>query len=313
MKLISGKSKTLFVSMAFCLAMPHMKAQNVAKAGLVLTHLSKEEDDGERADKSMNCGGVERWNVKVLIDTAAHSVNYVADTMTVPQMDTLVVPAPNANAPRNGAIEYMAIASKCFITSKRVESDNDYHLVIGTGLSAMIAEIPDPSCSAAASSTHVNEYIQARNFVDTHIASGNVYTVTIPAVIVTGIGFVDPPHGQAGAAPNNLELHPVINIRFLNPADGIEDLSKTLNVTVGPNPFTVSTEFQLNSKLNNLEKVTITLFDMLGEEIQTTAVPVIGNSQIDYVLPKGDLKAGIYLYRFRNNGNILYEGRIVVQ
>jgi hypothetical protein len=34
------------------------------------------------------------------------------------------------------------------------------------------------------------------------------------AVDVRGLGFFDVLHGQSGAAPNGLELHPVIYIRF---------------------------------------------------------------------------------------------------
>jgi hypothetical protein len=33
-------------------------------------------------------------------------------------------------------------------------------------------------------------------------------------VRVTGIGFFDFAHGQTGAAPNQIELHPVLDIRF---------------------------------------------------------------------------------------------------
>jgi hypothetical protein len=33
-------------------------------------------------------------------------------------------------------------------------------------------------------------------------------------VTVRGIGYFDPPHGQAGAAPNGIELHPVVAISF---------------------------------------------------------------------------------------------------
>ena len=35
-------------------------------------------------------------------------------------------------------------------------------------------------------------------------------------VEVTGIGFFDRNHGQVGAAPNFVELHPVLALRFLD-------------------------------------------------------------------------------------------------
>jgi hypothetical protein len=34
-------------------------------------------------------------------------------------------------------------------------------------------------------------------------------------VRVTGVGFFDKIHGQTGAAPNGIELHPVLGIEFL--------------------------------------------------------------------------------------------------
>ena len=36
----------------------------------------------------------------------------------------------------------------------------------------------------------------------------------VQGVRVTGIGFFDPTHGQAGVAPNGIELHPVLRIEF---------------------------------------------------------------------------------------------------
>src|SRR5947208_1737976 len=35
----------------------------------------------------------------------------------------------------------------------------------------------------------------------------------IPVEII-GVGYFDPPHGQVGRAPNNLEIHPILSITF---------------------------------------------------------------------------------------------------
>jgi hypothetical protein len=277
----------------------------------VAAKVGEEEEEGEEADRSMNCGGVERWSEKVLVDAAVGTINWTPVVQTVTQLANLTTPTPSTSMPRTGPVETTCYQVSCSITIKKAESDNDYHLVLSDGSSTVIGEIPDPSCSAAAASAYVNDFIAARNFIDANIASGNVMSVSIPPVVVTGVGFVDPPHGQTGAAPNNFEVHAITNIHFQS-ATGIVD-PLTLKSTVGPNPFNVSTEFQLNSKLNDLGKVTLTLFDMQGQIVRDVEVPVLGTSQIDYVMPKGDLPAGIYFYRFRNNGAILYEGRIVAQ
>ncbi|HXC05101.1 MAG TPA: T9SS type A sorting domain-containing protein [Bacteroidia bacterium] len=273
---------------------------------------AEEDEDGERADKSMNCGGVERWSEKVLVDAAVGTINWTPVVQTVTQLAGLTTPTPSTTMPRTGPVETTCYRTNCSITIKKAETDNDYHLVLSDGTSTVIGEIPDPACSAAASSAWVSNFIAARNFIDANIASGNVSSVSIPPVTVTGVGFVDPPHGQTGAAPNNFEIHSITDIHFQS-ATGIVDQALTLKATVGPNPFTTSTEFQLNSKLNDLSKVTLTLYDMQGQIVRESEIPVIGTSQIDYVMPKGDLPTGIYFYRFRNNGAILYEGRVVAQ
>jgi hypothetical protein len=269
------------------------------------------DEDGERVGGAL-CGGTERWGQKVLIDTATRSINWTPDTITVSHFDTLTTYPPNSYAPRTAPIEFRTFAIDCHVIQQRAETDADFHLVMYDGASTGIAEIPDPVCAQAATSKWVNNYIEARNFANKYIGTGTNYNVNIGKVIITGVAFVDPPHGQAGVAPNNLELHPVTNLVFENPADGIQEKYSLINASVGPNPFSISTEFQLMAKFN-LTKVTLELYDILGEEVSSFVVPVISGNQVDYILEKKDLKPGIYIYRFRNDGNIMNEGRLIIQ
>jgi hypothetical protein len=290
-------------------------AENKTKPAQVEEQKDKDEDgeeDGEHRDRSINCGGVERWAQKTLTDAAENTINFTPVTQTVSQLAALTTPTPSTSMLRTGPVETTTYTTHCNITIKKAETDNDYHLVLSDGTSTVIGEIPDPTCSAAATSPYVNQFIAARNFIDAHIASGNVSSVNIGTVVVTGVGFVDPPHGQTGAAPNNFEIHPIIDIHF-ETATGIEDLSKTLLVNVGPNPFSTSTEFKVFSTLNNLGTCSLVLYDMLGQEVKNVPVQVAGNNTIDFTLMKEDLKAGIYIYRLKNNGSSLYEGKIMVQ
>ncbi len=271
------------------------------------------EEEAERDGRAINCGGTERWAQKTLTDAAENTINFTPVLQTVQQLAGLTTPTPSTTMLRTAPVETTTYITHCTITEKRAETDNDYHLVLTDGgANTIIGEIPDPTCATAASSPYVNQFIAARNFIDAHIASGNVLSVNIGAVVITGVGFVDPPHGQTGVAPNNFELHPIINIVF-ETATGIEDLSKTLNVTVGPNPMTTSMVFKATSTLGNLGTCSLALYDMLGEIVKEVPVPVMGNNTIEYTLVKDDLKAGIYLYRLKNNGAPLYEGKIVVQ
>ena len=111
-------------------------------------------------------------------------------------------------------IEFQSYTVKCKITIKKNEDDNDYHLVLKDSTETMIGEVPDPVCSAAASSAHVDEYIAARNWVNSNIGIDPVPNVNIAPVDITGVAFVDPPHGQTGRAPNGMEIHPILNIHF---------------------------------------------------------------------------------------------------
>jgi hypothetical protein len=271
-----------------------------------------DEEDGERSDRSMNCGGVERWSVKVLVDNAVNQINFTPVTQTVSQLVALTTPSPSSSMPRTGPVEMQVYTTNCTITIKKSETDNDYHLVMTDGTKTMIGEIPDPACSAAASSAYVSQFTACRNFIDAHIASGNVYSVNIPPVVITGVGFVDPPHGQTGAAANNLEIHPILDIHFQS-ATGIIDPYRTLNVSVGPNPFISTTQFKVSAPLNNLGTCSLVLFDVMGRQVKEMPVPVTDHNTIDYTLVRGDLVAGIYMYRLKNDGAPLYEGKIVVQ
>src|ERR1700758_4970373 len=173
----------------------------------------KEEDEEGEVEQTM-CGGTERWSVKVLVDPAVNTINFTPISTNVASLVNIVTPTPSTTMPRYAGVEDKTYKVVCHITIKKVETDNDYHLVLSDGTNTLIGEIPDPTCSAASSSAYVNDYIAARNFIDSHIASGNVSSVNIGNVEVYGVAFVDPPHGQTGAAPNNLEIHPILGIQF---------------------------------------------------------------------------------------------------
>jgi hypothetical protein len=79
----------------------------------------------------------------------------------------------------------------------------------------MIAEIPDPGCSGACSSGFAEAFARARSALKAELSRPNPEDRPI-RVEVTGIGFFDRNHGQFGAAPNFVELHPVLALRFLD-------------------------------------------------------------------------------------------------
>jgi len=271
----------------------------------------KAPDDGD-GSKSVLCGGVERWAVKVLTDAAAAQVNYTPKLTT---LDSLIhIPTvPNQNAPRMAGIEFQNYTITCNITIKKNEDDNDYHLVLKSGTETMIGEVPDPVCSAAASSAHVNEFIAARNWVNTHIGTGAVANVNIAPVDITGVSFVDPPHGQTGRAPNGMEIHPILNIQF-SALTGLDDgNAPTFKVSANPSIFSESTIFHISSDNEMFGKCSLEVFSVSGIMVRDIDIPVTDKKEINYTFSRNGLTGGIYIYRIRNNESILYEGKIIVQ
>src|ERR1700694_2405873 len=93
-----------------------------------------------------------------------------------------------------------------------LSADSDYSLVLsdGTGHTMRVA-IPDPHCVSGGPwpgyITHARDQMAAMFTVTTSSQS------TSTPVQVEGIGFWNDLHGQPGVAPNNIELHPVFDIR----------------------------------------------------------------------------------------------------
>lgn len=293
--------KILLTLIAILLIMANLAAQN-------------RNSEGEESDASVNCGGVERWAVKVLADAAVNTINFTPINTTVNGMITIVTPTPNASMPRYAGVEDKTYKLVCKVTIKKNESDDDYHLVLSDGTHTFIGEIPNPVCATASTTAYVDQYIAARNFVNTYIPQANNSNVNIADVEVTGVAFVDPPHGQTGKAPNNIEFHPILDIHFAT-ITGIEDLSneKVLTVSLSPNPAHGKVTVNVASSVESLQNCSLKLFDIHANLIKEFQLPVAGNNKnISETLDLQNTAKGIYIYRIVNNGKGIYDGKFVV-
>ena len=265
----------------------------------------------DEEEESVQCGGTERWSVKVLVDAAETSINFTPISTTINNLVHIVTPTPSTTMPRYAGVEDKTYKVVCHVTIKKSETDNDYHLVLSDGTHTMIGEIPDPTCSAAASSAFTSQYLAARNFVDTYIGPGNISSVSIPQVEVYGVAFVDPPHGQTGAAPNNLELHPILNIKFAQ-TTGVNIVEeKVLSVSVSPNPFRENLKVNVVSKVANLKKCSIQLFDMMANKVAEFDLTVKGKKEISEMINTTSVAPGTYIYRIVNDGKPIYDGKLI--
>jgi len=178
-----------------------------------------------------------RWDVKTGTDAAAKQIKTAPTPTTIAQLRSAKAPANWPPTSRVKGVEttlWELPKTKATLVGYKHEQDGDYHLVLSDPHGAtMIAEIPDPT-AVAAGSTFVGQITAARQAFDDRFgvqiraldtineraaatqpdsSAPMIVQVSVP-VTVTGIGFFDFIHGQAGVAPNGVELHPVVSILF---------------------------------------------------------------------------------------------------
>jgi hypothetical protein len=164
-------------------------------------------------EKNPACTGKDRWDTKTLTDISASSINYIPVATTINNLISIpLVNTINANTPRFG-IEFNTYTIYCHIREYKLSDDGDYHLVlqdISNPAITMIGEIPDPYCESVKQSIRLSEITQAR----TDFKNSLLVTEQVDAsvYIITGVAFYDKVHGQLGAAPNAIEIHPILSI-----------------------------------------------------------------------------------------------------
>ncbi len=162
--------------------------------------------------------GTERWPVKTGSDADKKLVDLKNPmATTIATMTGWPYPASIPGNNRIAPYETTVWVINATLTQYKAEDDEDIHLILRDSANrTMIAEIPTPHCLSLSSvfKTGVNSaYAQ---FTARYSASDQFQTANIPVQIM-GVGMFDFFHGQSGAAPNQIELHSVLDIVF-NPA-----------------------------------------------------------------------------------------------
>jgi hypothetical protein len=171
--------------------------------------------------------GVERWSVKTGSDPDAALVNLNSATPTsIAALRTFAY--PNPSPPANGRVAPAETTQWIIhgtLLKYKQEDDSDYHLVVqdGSGVT-MVTEIVYPGESPAcvsSSSPFLPGIATTRCEMDGSPlpqATGSFQNTSVPVRII-GAGMFDFPHGQTGAAPNQIEIHPILDIAFLTVAN----------------------------------------------------------------------------------------------
>ncbi len=167
--------------------------------------------------RAQRCG-VERWAIKTGTDAGAPQVDLAhPKAATIAQLVALTAPHPLPSS-RAAPTENTVFVVTATLTDYKFEGgstgDSDYHLVLQDDQgNTMIAEIPSPSC-VGNNSPFAAQIASARAAFDAKLAAASSFHTANVPVRVTGVGMFDFPHGQHGAAPNEIELHPILEIVF---------------------------------------------------------------------------------------------------
>jgi hypothetical protein len=154
-----------------------------------------------------------RWSVKTMSDPDRVRVNRTPIPSSVSLLSRL--DAPQGFYPRHGRIaphELAVYRVRARMVALHRELDGDYHVVIEEPLdpkASMVIEIPSPSEGRTAGLE------SAFRSMRESIARRGSVPRTGWLVEVTGVGFFDSPHWQPGASRTGFELHPVLELEFL--------------------------------------------------------------------------------------------------
>ena len=192
------------------------------------------------AGLSQQCGGDERWPVKVGSDDGAALVNLTPVPIIIHDLVRIERPQlpddDNTRLPQERTVYVVDGRLVKFKLESGKKGDQDYHLVFtddtllfsppGSGTTpvehSIVAEIVNPDCipgrnGTAGTTSHFQDGIaETRAFFNQHFPNitGGWNDANGVHVRITGVGFFDRPHGQVGRALNGMELHPVLNIEF---------------------------------------------------------------------------------------------------
>ena len=157
-----------------------------------------------------------RWLVKTGADADRRKVHRRVMMVTVRYLRTRPMPS---SYPRDRRIRptelHIFQIDRVRLVAFREEDDSDYHLIIKDGAGrSMIAEIPAPGC-VTSKSLWRKDIESVRAYFNHHYAVTRYWKNVHAIIDIRGLGFFDELHGQAGVAPNGVELHPVIWMKIL--------------------------------------------------------------------------------------------------
>jgi N-acetylmuramoyl-L-alanine amidase len=205
--------------------------------------------------------GVERWSVKTGMDGDAGKVNAKSVTQTtIFNLRSLHPPGALPLKSRVRPVETTVFSVSAKLLRVKQEADSDFHLVLSdSGGRTMIAEIPSPSCISSSPFLPSIRYVRSKFTAAFHPT--DVWSRPNVTVQVTGVGFFDLVHGKNGVAPNGIQLHPVLALRFGGSSGQMhqQGLSHRIVVVLDPGhggPDTGAVHYLPDGRIDLMEKTT---------------------------------------------------------
>ncbi|GEM_PF-1419819 len=164
--------------------------------------------------------GKERWAIKTLADAGAARLKPKSIWKTT--VNQLVhLPAERGKEQIRLATETKIVRVRARLVGISLEKDGDYHVAIAdpdTG-QTMIAEAVNPKYFSNRKWKSTIQQVRKAFDQQFHRSpnakfSDPKFTELIGEATIEGVLFFDRAHGQIGKARNNLEIHPILRIRF---------------------------------------------------------------------------------------------------
>lgn len=187
--------RSVFLACLFGLLAPPAPAQETGSLGFSIDDLRREKQEEDaafneesrprKAPQPQDTCLSSRWHIKTLSDQDAAVADAEPRETSIGALAKLEAPAKRF-APFRHEPEKIVWRVKGQVMGYEYEEDHDYHVVLADRddpKKTMIVEIPDPGCPKTRPSRYAGRFAQARAAFE-----------------------------KEGAAPNGIELHPVLSI-----------------------------------------------------------------------------------------------------
>ncbi len=164
-----------------------------------------------RKNKAGSCNGKNtRRAIKIGTDEDANDIDLNPILITVEELGSLAVGKTDSDSKRQEVEKKVfKITAKVHKLSKH--RDGDWKVKLTNGNDKFVnCESPNPGCEHIKSSVYLSQYKEVRAWIEKNKDDLKGKTVTI-----TGVGFVDKDHKYPrNSADNELEIHPILSIRY---------------------------------------------------------------------------------------------------